>query len=122
MGKYVVKKSENGASFNLVARNGEVIGVSEFYSSEDACLNGIESVRKNAIEAGIEDQTVAEFEVLKHPKFEIFKDKREEFRFRLKARNGEIILASEGYTAKASCKNGIDSVVRNADSPVVYKE
>ncbi len=122
MGKYVVKKSENGASFNLVAGNGEVIGVSEFYTSEKNCLNGIESVRRNAPVAGVEDQTVAEYETLKHPKFEIFKDKREEFRFRLKAPNGEIILASEGYTAKASCKNGIDSVVRNSDSPVVYRE
>ncbi|MDI9540807.1 MAG: YegP family protein [Bacillota bacterium] len=122
MGKYVVRKKENGASFNLVAGNGEVIGVSEFYTSENNCLNGIESVRRNAPEANVEDQTIAGYETLKHPKFEIFKDKRGEFRFRLRAKNGEIILASEGYTAKASCKNGIDSVVRNSDSPVVYRE
>ncbi len=119
MGKYVVNQKENGASFNLVAGNGEVIGVSEFYTTLANCLNGIESVRKNAVEAGVEDQTIEGYETLKHPKFEIFKDKREEYRFRLKARNGEIILASEGYTAKASCKNGINSVVKNADSPVV---
>lgn len=122
MGKYVVRKKENGASFNLVAGNGEVIGVSEFYTSENNCLNGIESVRRNAPEANVEDQTIAGYETLKHPKFEIFKDKRGEFRLRLRAKNGEIILASEGYTAKASCKNGIDSVVRNSDSPVVYRE
>lgn len=48
--------------------------------------------------------------------FEIFKDKAGEFRFRLRAANGEIILASEGYTAKASAKNGIASVQRNATS------
>ncbi len=46
-------------------------------------------------------------------KFEIFKDKRGEFRFRLKASNGEIILASEGYKEKRSCKNGIASVKKN---------
>lgn len=40
-------------------------------------------------------------------------------KFNLVASNGEIILSSEGYTAKASCKNGIDSIVKNADSPVV---
>ena len=46
-----------------------------------------------------------------------------EFRFRLKARNGEPIAASEGYTAKAGCKNGIESVIRNAaDSEVVLPE
>ena len=39
-------------------------------------------------------------------KFEIYKDKKGEFRFRLKAGNGQIILASEGYKAKTSCKNG----------------
>lgn len=47
-------------------------------------------------------------------KFEIFNDKRDEFRFRLKAGNGQIILASEGYTTKSSCTNGIESVKKNA--------
>ncbi len=45
--------------------------------------------------------------------FEIYKDNAGEFRFRLKATNGENILASEGYTSKASCKNGIESVKKN---------
>ena len=47
-------------------------------------------------------------------KFELYKDKRGEFRFRLKATNGQIILASEGYKAKPSAKNGIASVMKNA--------
>lgn len=47
-------------------------------------------------------------------KFEIYKDKAGEFRFRLKAGNGENILASEGYKAKSSCKNGIESVRKNS--------
>ena len=54
-------------------------------------------------------------------KFEIFKDKRGEFRFRLKAGNGEIILASEGYKRKASCKNGIASVQKNAPNDGRYE-
>ena len=49
-----------------------------------------------------------------HPKFEIYTDKAGEFRFRLKAKNGEIIATSEGYTSKSSCENGIDSVKKNA--------
>ena len=40
-------------------------------------------------------------------------------KFNLKANNGEIIATSEGYKAKASCLNGIDSVKRNADSEIV---
>ena len=47
-------------------------------------------------------------------KFELYKSPNGEFRFRLKAGNGEIIATSEGYSSKASAKNGIDSVKNNA--------
>jgi len=47
-------------------------------------------------------------------KFEINTDKRDEFRFNLKAGNGQTILASEGYKAKTSCLNGIESVRKNS--------
>ena len=50
-------------------------------------------------------------------KFECYKDKAGEFRFRLKAGNGETILSSEGYKAKASCMNGIESVQKNCSDP-----
>lgn len=114
MGKFIVKQGKSGYTFNLVAGNGEVIGVSEVYSSKPSCLNGIESVRKNAKAAKVEDQTTGEKAT--NPKFEIYLDKKKEHRFRLKAGNGEIILVSEGYAAKASCKNGIESVRKNAAS------
>ena len=118
MGKYIVKEAKTGFMFNLAAANGQVIGSSEIYSGKAACLNGVESVRKNAPAANIEDQTVANYEEAKNPKFEIYTDKAGEFRFRLKARNGEPILASEGYTRKDSCLNGVESVRKNADSPI----
>jgi len=47
-------------------------------------------------------------------KFEVYKDKAGEHRFRLKAGNGEIILTSQGYNEKAGCANGIESVKKNA--------
>lgn len=47
-------------------------------------------------------------------KFEIYKDKASEFRFRLKAGNGQIILTSEGYTTKTACENGVESVKTNS--------
>lgn len=47
-------------------------------------------------------------------KFELYKDKAGEFRFRLKAGNGQIILASEGYKQRASAENGIASVRKNS--------
>ncbi|MGV0923283.1 YegP family protein [Empedobacter tilapiae] len=46
--------------------------------------------------------------------FEIYQDKAGEYRFRLKAKNGQNILASEGYKQKASCENGIESVRKNS--------
>ena len=122
MGKYVVKEVKTGHKFNLVAGNGQTIGVSEIYSSKASCLNGTESVKKNAPIAAIEDQTVEGYAAQKHPKFEIYVDKAGEYRFRLKAKNGEIILASEGYSSKDGCENGVESVKKNADSEVVFKE
>ena len=119
MGKFIVKETEKTVHFNLVASNGEVIESSQNYSTKDGCMNGIESVRKNAEAAKVEDQTVEGFETETNPKFEIYEDKAGEFRFRLKARNGEIILSSEGYKAKASCKNGIESVRKNASEAKV---
>lgn len=123
MGKFVIKNTNTGIKFDLKATNGEVIATSEVYEAEANCRKGIASVMKNAPIAGVEDQTVEGFEKVKHPKFEIYTDKAGEFRFRLKARNGQIIAVSEGYKAMASCKNGIESVRKNAaDSPIVMAE
>ena len=122
MGKFVVKTTKTGFVFNLKAGNGEVIAVSEVYTTEDACMKGIESVRKNAVAAKLEDQTVEGFEKVTNPKFEVYTDKAGEFRLRLKARNGEIIATGEGYKAKPSCLNGIDSIRRNAPEAAVVKE
>ena len=113
MGKFVVKQVKTGVIFNLKAGNGEVIATSEIYATEAACMNGIESIRRNAIEAKLEDQTVEGYEAVTNPKFEVYTDKAGEFRFRLKAKNGEIIAVGEGYKTKASCLNGIDSIRRN---------
>ena len=118
MGKFIIKNTNTGIKFDLKATNGEVIATSEVYKAEASCRKGIASVMKNAPIAPIGDQTVEGYEVKKNPKFEIYTDKAGEFRFRLKARNGEIIATSEGYKAMKSCLNGIDSVKRNADSPI----
>lgn len=122
MGKYVIKETKTGFTFRLKAGNGEVIGTSEVYKALASCKNGIASVAKNAPVAAVEDQTVEGFEKAKNPKFEIYTDKAGELRFRLKAGNGEIILASEGYSSMSGCKNGIESVRKNADSEVVVEE
>lgn len=123
MGKFVVKQVKTGIMFNLKANNGQVIATSEIYNSDAACRNGIESVRKNAPIAPVENQTVEGFQVEKHPKFEVYLDKAGEYRFRLKATNGQIIAVGESYKALASCLNGIESIKTNApDAEVVMAE
>ncbi len=122
MGKFVVKEAGKGFSFNLKAGNGEVIAVSQVYSTIDSCKKGVESVKNTAVKADVEDQTVDPVVEKKHPKFEVYTDKAGEFRFRLKASNGEIIATGEGYKSKAGCLNGIESIKKNAPEATVVTE
>ena len=122
MGKFVIRETATGIKFDLKAGNGEVIATSEVYNSEDTCKKGIASVLKNAPVAAVEDQSVEGYAEQKHPKFEVYVDKAGEFRFRLKATNGQIIATGEGYKAKASCLNGIESVKKNAPDAAIVKE
>ena len=120
MGKFVIRTVNTGIKFDLKATNGQVILTSEVYTTKAACQNGVQSIMKNAPAANVEDQTVEGFETMTHPKFEMYQDKAGEYRFRLKARNGEIIGVSEGYTTKANCVNSVESVKKNAaDAEIV---
>lgn len=114
MSKFVLRAVPTGIKFDLKATNGQVIATSEVYDTRSACLRGAQSVRKNAMLAEMEDQTIPGFRGETNPKFELYLDRSGSFRFRLKARNGAIIAVSEGYTTKASCLNGIESVRKNA--------
>ena len=122
MGKFVVRETGTGIKFDLKAGNGEVIATSEVYSTEASCMNGIESVKKNAPVAAVEDQTVEGYATEKNPKFEVYQDKAGEYRFRLTATNGQVIATGEGYKAKASCLNGVESVKKNAPDAEVEKQ
>ncbi|MCQ2537002.1 MAG: YegP family protein [Lachnospiraceae bacterium] len=122
MGKFVIKDAKNGVKFDLKATNGQVIATSEVYSSLEACKKGIASVQKNAVVAAIENQTKADFATEKNPKFEVYTDKAGEFRFRLKATNGQIIATGEGYKTEANCLNGIESIKKNAPDAEIVKE
>jgi uncharacterized protein YegP (UPF0339 family) len=56
--KFVLKKGSTGKfRFNLVATNGQVIATSESYETKASAVNGIESVKRNAPNAEIDDQT-----------------------------------------------------------------
>ena len=119
MAKFVLTSTSNGFRFNLVAGNGQVIATSQVYASVDTAKAGIASIVTNARIANIENQTEKDFKEEVNPKFEVYEDKGGEFRFRLKAKNGQIIAASEGYTKIDSCLNGIESVKKNAPEATI---
>lgn len=119
-GKYTIQRQRRGYCFILRTPSGEVLAISELYSRIDSCLNGIESVRKNST-GEIEDQTQDSVNRVPSPKFELYLDKAGEYRFRLKAKNGEIIVVSEGYKNKKACLDAIEAVKKNATSEYVEK-
>lgn len=105
MGKFVIKKRTNGEfQFNLKAGNGEIILTSEGYNAKQGCLNGIESVRKNAPDDNRYDRKTAS---------------NGQYYFNLTATNGQIIGSSELYTTTSSRDNGIESVKNNAPKATV---
>ena len=112
--KFLVKETNTGFNFLLIATNGQPIGHSQVYKSLKSALGGVESIRNVAADAEVEDQTAKEVEEKKNPKFVIYLDKAEEYRFKLQAANGQAVLASEGYTTLAAVKNGIESVKKNS--------
>jgi uncharacterized protein YegP (UPF0339 family) len=99
-GKFVVTKTKSGKfMFNLKAGNGEIILTSEEYNAKPSALNGIESVKKNAVDDG---------------RYERKEQKNGQPFFVLKAGNGEPIGKSEAYSSATALENGIKSVKTNA--------
>ena len=121
MSKFIIKKAKTGLMFNFVASNGEVVATSEVYTTKKACKNGLASVQRNsgADVENLEDKAGVH---VKGAKYETYKDKRGEFRFRLKATNGQIIAVGEGYKALASCMNAIKSIKTNAPNAEIVDE
>ncbi len=120
MSKFVIRQVDTGLKFDLCAENGEVIATSEVYASRAAALRGIESVRSCGASGRILDLTAPAEKTPNNPRFELFRDKREDYRFRLRARNGRIIAVSEAYTGHAAALGGIQSVIANA--PIAENE
>lgn len=121
-GLFQIKKSKDGRYvFNLYAANKVIVATSQTYSSSQSAYAGIKSVIANAKRAGVEDTTLKNHQALPFPKWEIYKDKIGEYRFRLNAPNGSCICHSQGYNQKSSCKNGIASIIRTCESADIDK-
>lgn len=112
--RFILRRVNTGFKFDLKAANGEVILTSEVYLTPAACRAGIASVRRNAPAAPVQDLTAETPAAVPNPRFEVYRDRAEAFRFRLRARNGKIIAVSEAYASRAGCLGGIESVRKNA--------
>ena len=122
LARFEIKKSkDNRFVFNLYAPNRVIVATSQIYSSSPSAVNGIKSIATNAPKAPIEDTSLKSFAPVGFPKWEIYVDKGGKYRFRLYAPNGSCIVHSQGYTTKASCKNGIASIVKNAPDAIIDK-
>ena len=100
MAKFEITTRKNGEfQFNLKASNGEVILTSEGYTTKAACLNGAESVKKNAVDEKRYEKMVA---------------KNGKPYFTLKATNGQVIGPSQMYASERNRAKGIASVMKNA--------
>ena len=113
-GKWDIQRAKDGRFFfSLYASNHTVIAYSQMYSSSSSAMNGINSVITNAPKCEIEDTTLQKSVSIPCPKWEIYFDKSEEYRFRLYAANGLVVCHSaHGYASKSGCKGGIDSIKR----------
>ena len=114
MSRFIIRAVATGVRFDLRADYGQAAATSETYTTEAACCRGIESVRKNAPVAPVEDQSEPDCKKMSHPRFELYQDRSGGFRFRLKAANGRVVAVSEPYGTKAACLSGIESVKKSA--------
>lgn len=121
-GKFEINKAKDGKYFfNLYASNKVGIATSQMYSTAQSALIGVKSVITNAPKAPIEDQTLKNWEALPYPKWELYLDNGNKYRFRLNAPNGSCVCHSQGYTTKNACKNGIDSIIRSSKNAEIEK-
>ena len=117
MGKYVIRKSKVGFYFNVEASNGQVIATAQSYKSKPSCKAAIVALKKVA-NAPIEDLTVKDAPRFSNPKWQVYQDRKNEFRFRLLASNGNNLIWGEGYSTMQSCKAGVLSVQQNVNSEI----
>lgn len=111
--KFQVYKDVSGKfRFRLRADDDQIVAVGEAYEQHTSCLNGIKSIQKNC-GSEIEDLTIEGGPKLPNPKYQIFKDKTDKYRFHLKASNGEIIAESGSYSTKEDCLRTL-GVIKNS--------
>lgn len=104
---------DNGGKFRFRVKssNKETVGHSQGYTTKANCKSGINAVINACKTADVIDTTKEDYvSAVGRATFEVYRDNEMKFRFRLVAANTANILASQGYTAKSNCLNGIKAV------------
>jgi uncharacterized protein YegP (UPF0339 family) len=102
--------------FNLLAQNGEIIGTSELYTTKSSATKAIGTV------SGIIAKTVEiGAATTDDPRFRVFLGLNKKYYFHLRAKNGEIVLQSQGYKSHSSAQKGVESVRANGVDAARYE-
>ena len=122
MGKFIIKKIGDEVKFDLVTGSGEVIAASSVYDTVESCRHSIELIRENASMAAVEDHTDEQYIPREHPKFDLYRDKAGDYRFRLKISGGEVVAVSLGYPDLTDCLRIIETIQNSAADAEIVEE
>lgn len=117
-----IKPSRDGRFVYIIrAANTQLIAKSaQTYASVATCKSAVASVAKIAKTVPVEDRSHVSNEKFKYPKFELYIDNEDKYRFRLCASNGQNLLTcARGYAKKSACKNAIASVTINCVGEII---
>lgn len=120
MGSFVMRRVKDGFVFQLYAPNRLILSTSPVYITEDACKKGILTVIEQAKNAGEADLTDPGTPLPKAPRYEILRDATGSYRFRLRAKKGDVILTSSAYSDATLAALGIGMVRENVEEARTY--
>ena len=120
MGSFVMRRVKDGFVFQLYAPNRLILSTSPVYITEDACKKGILTVMEQGKNAGEADLTDTGKPLPKAPRYEIMRDAAGAYRFRLRAKKGDVILTSSAYSDPNLAALGIGMVRNNVEDARTY--
>ena len=120
VGSFVMRRVKDGFVFQLYAPNRLILSTSPVYITEEACKKGILTVIEQGKNAGEADLTDPGKPLPKTPRYEILRDAAGSYRFRLRAKRGDVILTSSAYSDPTLAALGIGIVRENVEDARTY--
>lgn len=113
MGKFIISESAEGYRFMFQNAKGEILGLSHFYKDQASCRNAIKYVQNKCNEAPIDDEINGSHIYVNPPKFVLYKDNNDMFRFNFEGETGDIIIEGAAYTLLQHCLDAIANIRYN---------